>query len=71
MKDLKKIEELSDQECQNISGGILPFLIEGAKIIGALAAGYSIGYGWGSYDCDCLENDGRRMDEIGPTHNRA
>jgi len=42
-----------------------------AKVVGALAAGYSIGYGWGSYDCDCPENDGRRLDEIGPTHNRA
>lgn len=69
MKEVSKFKDLSIQECQDINGGIWPLILEGAEIIGAFAVGYSIGFGWGSYDCDC--EDGRRLDEIGPTHNIA
>jgi len=71
MKNIEKFVELSDAECEKLNGGWWPIIVGAAKVVGALAAGYSIGYGWGSYDCDCPENDGRRLDEIGPTHNRA
>ena len=64
-----KTKDLNTKELQEINGG--GWFIVVIEIIGGLAAGFSLGYGYGSYDCDCPENDGRRFDEMGPTHNIA
>jgi len=71
MKNYKKFVELSNKESREIHGGLAPLIGIGIKVFSAFAAGFSLGYGWGSYDCDCVENDGRRLDETGPTHYRA
>lgn len=71
-KRIKKFEEISIEEQQNVDGGWIGAAVEiGISIAGAFGIGFSFGYGAGSYDCDCPENDGRRLNEIGPTHNRA
>lgn len=68
MKNIENFEELSLIELKKVQGG---WIVVAGKIIGALIAGFSIGYGWGSYDCDCDDLDGYRYNEVGPTHNRA
>ncbi|WP_215226608.1 class IIb bacteriocin, lactobin A/cerein 7B family [Echinicola shivajiensis] len=69
MKDNNiKIVELNTDECTSINGGWIGIAIE---IISAFGTGFSAGYGYGSYDCDCPDSDGRRFDEMGPTHYRA
>lgn len=67
---MEKFKELSLEEKQKIQGGVawIGIVIE---IAGAFGVGFSIGYGAGSYDCDCPENDGRRLNEVGPSHYRA
>lgn len=65
--EINKLEELSLSEQQKTQGGVAWIGIA-IEIAGAFGIGFSLGYGAGSYDCDCPENDGRRLDEIGPTH---
>jgi hypothetical protein len=72
MKNIEKFVELSTAECEDLNGGgLLGALKLLAKVISGVVGGYSVGFGWGSYDCDCIENDGSRFDEIGPSHYRA
>jgi hypothetical protein len=72
MKNIEKFVELSTAECEDLNGGgIIGALKLLGKVIAGVASGYSVGYGWGSYDCDCIKNDGSRFDEIGPSHYKA
>jgi hypothetical protein len=71
MKEIKNLISLTEKESEEITGGLAPLIPIGIKVFSYFAGGFAIGYGWGSYDCDCRENDGRRLDEVGPTHYRA
>jgi hypothetical protein len=65
----KRFNELKLEEMSEIRGG--GWFIVALEVAAYFGLGYSIGYGIGSYGCDCPEFDGRRLDEIGPTHNMS
>jgi hypothetical protein len=64
-----KFNELQLEEMSKIRGGA--WFLVALEVAAYFGLGYSIGYGIGSYGCDCPESDGRRFNEIGPTHNMS
>lgn len=58
------MKELSKKELASINGGYWGLVL---KVGSAILAGFSVGYGWGSHECEC-ENEVPDMREMGPTH---
>lgn len=65
-KSSSKLKSLSDNEFRQINGGWWGIA---ARFAGFSFAGYSFGYGWGSYRCNCPKE--LDISKAGPTHLRA
>ncbi|GHB37491.1 hypothetical protein [Mongoliitalea lutea] len=62
----KVFHPLEEKEINSIEGGYINLIL---RVGAALFGGYQVGYGWGSYNCECLKEPD--LSKAGPTHYRA